>query len=214
MEIHPRKPGGVDFFKAQCQAMDWERLRTPGAQDVKVILLGDSSVGKTSILNQFNSNTFQEDTEPTVGAMFVSRQIQTSRRKVNLLIWDTAGQERYRALVPMYSRSASAAILVVDVSSISSYESVQLWYNDIRANCPIGVRTYIVANKIDLPIEIPIQQLEDWAAFHELTCFRSTATDFLSVEAIFRRIAEDFAAKVSDTIAPVRLLATDRMSCC
>jgi small GTP-binding protein len=170
--------------------MDWERAR--GLPDVKVILVGDVSVGKTSIVTQFNTATFDENVDPTVGAVFVAKQVDTSRGTVNLLVWDTAGQERYRSLVPMYSRTAAAAVLVVDVTSMSSFESVGEWYKMLKDTCPPKVKIYVVANKIDLECAIPILDLEQWANNNEMPFFRSCANEFKSVAPIFKRIAEDF----------------------
>jgi small GTP-binding protein len=171
--------------------MDWERAR--GFPDIKVILVGDVSVGKTSILTQFNTGTFNDTTDPTVGAIFVAKQVDTSRGKVNLLMWDTAGQERYRSLVPMYSRTTAAAILVVDVTSKPSFESVGEWYKMLKDTCPPKVKIYVVANKIDLECVIPILELEEWATNNNMPFFRSCATEFNSVAPIFKRIAEDFS---------------------
>ena len=80
----------------------------------KVIIVGDSAVGKTSIIMRFHRNAFFPDHQATVGASFISKTIETKHGNVVLNTWDTAGQEKYRSLVPMYSRNASAAIVVFD----------------------------------------------------------------------------------------------------
>jgi small GTP-binding protein len=125
--------------------------------------------------------------------MFVTREIEIESDRLNLLIWDTAGQERYRSLIPLYSRASAAAIVVCDVSSVTSYESVGMWYTKVKDSCPPNVKIYIVANKIDLPIEIPIERLEEWAAQNELPLFRASARQYATVAPIFMKIAEDFA---------------------
>lgn len=113
--------------------------------DAKVIIVGDLAVGKTSILNQFEKHEFDETVESTVGAGFVTQQMETSHGLVNLLMWDTAGQERYRSLIPMYSRNASAALIVVDVNNPSSADSVFAWNTLLKENCPRKCRVYVVA---------------------------------------------------------------------
>jgi small GTP-binding protein len=165
--------------------------KTNRVPDMKVILVGDTSVGKTSLVAQYNSATFDPTVESTIGGLFVEKQVKTSTSKVNLRIWDTAGQECYRSLIPMYSRDAAAALIVVDVSSESSYISVGNWYKMLKDTCPPDVRIYVVANKIDLPVKIPLDELEEWTASHCCGYFQSCASKISTVEPIFRRIAED-----------------------
>jgi small GTP-binding protein len=164
------------------------------SQDAKVIIVGDAGVGKTSILTQFSCNIFNEVTESTVGAMFLSKQVDTSHGTINLMMWDTAGQERYRSLIPMYSRNAAAAILVVDVSHPDSYDGIELWYKLLKDECPNDTKIYIVANKIDLHVQIPIDKLEEWANDHGFPFFKTCSKRYETLEPIFQRIAEEAPA--------------------
>jgi small GTP-binding protein len=189
--------------------------------DTKVIIVGDPSVGKTSLLMQFTSSAFDPAVESTVGALFHARQIETANGAVNLLMWDTAGQERYRSLIPLYSRSASAAILVVDVSRQSTYDSVGAWHTMLQEQCPPDVRIYVVANKIDLPVRIPIGDLEEWAVRHRCRFFKACASQYQSVEPIFSQIAEDATAPAASRSADTRPIPAhppqpvdDQVSCC
>jgi small GTP-binding protein len=165
--------------------------KSPGSRDAKVILVGDTCVGKTSLLSQFKLNTFNESTESTVGAHYVAKPVETSRGRINLVMWDTAGQERYRSLIPMYSRDASAAVLVVDVSNRQSYDSLEPWYRMLKEKCPYSTKIYIVANKIDLEPRIPLDDLEKWAHGHRFPFFKSWAMWHETVEPIFKQVAED-----------------------
>jgi small GTP-binding protein len=168
--------------------------KSQGNPDTKVIIVGDTSVGKTSLLTQASTGVFNAETPPTVGALFIPKEIKTSHGRVNLLMWDTAGQERYRSLIPMYLRAASAAILVVDVTSLSSYESVESWYKLIKEKCPFSVRIYVVANKMDLEPQIPLDELQIWANAHRCPFFKSCASWRETVEPIFLKVAEDAGA--------------------
>jgi Ras-related protein Rab-5C len=171
-------------------------------------MVGEPSVGKTSLLLQFNSREFEPTNEATIGASFISKQVETPRGVVNLLIWDTAGQERYRSLIPMYARNAAAALLVVDVSSRATFESLESWYNRLKDNCPGKCRFYLVANKMDLEPEIPIEKLKEWGATNDVPLFFSSAKDYDLVEPIFKRIAEDtFDLEGKGT--PSRLVTTE-----
>lgn len=106
---------------------EWEGEITKMAlRDVKVCLLGDSGVGKTSIVLRFVTNTFRENPGSTIGASFMTKTLvvgenENDKKTFRFQIWDTAGQEKYRALAPMYFRGAAAAIVVYDITKESSY---------------------------------------------------------------------------------------------
>jgi small GTP-binding protein len=162
-------------------------------QDTKVIIVGDTSVGKTSLLCQFNSSSFDENVESTVGASYVQKPVETTHGKITLLIWDTAGQERYRSLIPMYSRNAAAALLVVDISNPASCKSLDTWLGILEENCPPRVKIYLIANKIDLVAQYPLEKLEEWAQNHQFPLFQTCAAEYTTVAPVFQRIAEDMA---------------------
>ena len=101
---------------------------------VKVVLLGDSGVGKTSIVTRYTTGIVQQSVKPTVGAAFVTKELTVENQEFELLIWDTAGQEVYRGLAPMYYRSAGIAIIVYDVVRAQTYQSVSYWIKELKAN--------------------------------------------------------------------------------
>lgn len=150
-------------------------------------------VGKTSLLQQFNTREFTENTESTVGAVFASREIDTPHGPIKLCMWDTAGQERYKSLIPMYARNACAALLVVDVSRIETYESRQKWYELLINYCPKGCKIYVVANKIDKECVIPLGEVELWANELGHPFFKTCAADYATVEPVFKKVACDIA---------------------
>eukprot|EP01127_Copromyxa_protea_P003274 TRINITY_DN1310_c0_g1_i6.p1 TRINITY_DN1310_c0_g1~~TRINITY_DN1310_c0_g1_i6.p1 ORF type:complete len:141 (-),score=17.42 TRINITY_DN1310_c0_g1_i6:474-896(-) len=93
----------------------------------KVVLLGSSGVGKTSIVIRYVQSAFAADQQATIGASFWTKRLHFVDNSITLQIWDTAGQERYRSITPMYYRGAQAAILVFDVTNIESFENAQSW---------------------------------------------------------------------------------------
>ena len=119
------------------------------SSDTKVILVGDISVGKSSLLMQFEKQQFDEKVEPTIGANFITRLIETSHGPINLMVWDTAGQEKFRSLAPMYYRSAAVAVLVYDVTQKASLEAISGWAAEIADRAPPSIKTVVVGNKID-----------------------------------------------------------------
>ena len=173
--------------------------------DTKVIIVGDLAAGKTSLLVQFDKREYSATIESTVGANFVSREVATSRGPVTLLIWDTAGQERFRSLIPMYSRNAAAALLVVNSAVPNGLDSLDEWDAVLKRNCPKGCRIYVVANKTDLDVRIPMEMLRKWAEEREYPMFQATALSYETVEPIFKRVAEDLKDMVNASAQQVVL---------
>jgi Rab family protein len=121
-----------------------------GSTPVKLVLLGDSGVGKTSLVAQYLSGRVPDSVNPTVGAAFTTKHVVAEGRQFELLIWDTAGQEVYRGLAPMYYRSALIAIVVFDVTSDATYNSVSYWIRQLKATSHERIVIVVCANKIDL----------------------------------------------------------------
>jgi Rab family protein len=117
---------------------------------IKLVLLGDSGVGKTSIVTQYVSGTVPENINPTIGAAFVTKEVVIDTQNLELLIWDTAGQEVYRGLAPMYYRSALIAIIVYDVTNQESHHSVSYWIRELQTNVEENIVILVCGNKIDL----------------------------------------------------------------
>ena len=121
-------------------------------ESFKVVLVGESGVGKTSIITQFIDQTFQEDQQSTTGGTFSTKSVVCDGGKVlKFEIWDTAGQERYRALTKMFYKDANAAVLVYDITRKDSFEELQTyWAEQIKECSPPNIILAIAANKSDL----------------------------------------------------------------
>jgi small GTP-binding protein len=161
----------------------------------KLVLLGDSGVGKTSIVQQFESKRFDDDLESTIGASFLARELDTRAGRINLHIWDTAGQERYRSLVPTYARGASCAFICFDMSSTSTFESCGYWLAELER---IGGRECVVAlvgNKVDLPALVEVETARDWADEHRMKFWAVSAKSGENIEKLFQSMAEDVAER-------------------
>ena len=117
---------------------------------MKVVIAGDAQVGKTSLIDRFTNKRFRNNTTPTIGAAFQTHIMNTPKGTVTLQIWDTAGQEKYRALAPMYFRSATVAILCFDVTNIDSFTSLDIWMNELESKAPPGIPIIVAGNKIDM----------------------------------------------------------------
>eukprot|EP01060_Flectonema_neradi_P004235 TRINITY_DN12765_c0_g1_i1.p1 TRINITY_DN12765_c0_g1~~TRINITY_DN12765_c0_g1_i1.p1 ORF type:complete len:198 (+),score=23.79 TRINITY_DN12765_c0_g1_i1:78-671(+) len=120
------------------------------AQDLKVVMVGDISVGKTSIVTRFTSNKFSENVSQTIGASCLFRELDVEGTPVKFSVWDTAGQEIYHSMVPVYFRQAAGVILTYDVSNKSTLQAVHKWIEQIKGHAPPEVVVALVGNKSDL----------------------------------------------------------------
>jgi len=134
----------------------------------KLVLLGDSSVGKSCLVAQFVRGEFHDFQEPTIGAAFLTATIaldDSSSSSVRLEIWDTAGQERYRSLAPMYYRGAAAAIVVFDLTSQESFAGAKSWVKELQRRGDANVVIALAGNKLD--VDGRVVEKDEAAAFAE-----------------------------------------------
>eukprot|EP01028_Stygiella_incarcerata_P008701 TRINITY_DN3879_c0_g1_i1.p1 TRINITY_DN3879_c0_g1~~TRINITY_DN3879_c0_g1_i1.p1 ORF type:complete len:212 (+),score=43.22 TRINITY_DN3879_c0_g1_i1:226-861(+) len=153
----------------------------------KLVVVGDSGVGKTSIVGRYITGIF-DPTEPnTIGASFQTKAVVVGDKVTKLQIWDTAGQERFRSLAPMYYRGASAAVLVVDMTQKRSFESIRGWVDELRSNVHTDMVLRIACNKVDLESEVEVD-IDEVVEFGELVgakCFKTSAKLNIGIEPLF-----------------------------
>ena len=116
----------------------------------KVVIIGDSGVGKSNLLSRFTRNEFHLDSKSTIGVEFATRSIQHDGKIIKAQIWDTAGQERYRAITSAYYRGAVGALLVYDISKRLTFENVERWLKELRTHADPSIVVMLVGNKCDL----------------------------------------------------------------
>ena len=116
----------------------------------KLVLLGESSVGKSSLVLRFVKGQFHEFQESTIGAAFLTQTVQIDDTTVKFEIWDTAGQERYHSLAPMYYRGAQAAIVVYDLSNKETFQKAQTWVKELQRQASPSIVIALAGNKLDL----------------------------------------------------------------
>ncbi|KII93212.1 hypothetical protein PLICRDRAFT_49281 [Plicaturopsis crispa FD-325 SS-3] len=117
---------------------------------VKLVLLGEAAVGKSSVVLRFVSNEFQANKEPTIGAAFLTQKCRLEDRVLRYEIWDTAGQERFHSLAPMYYRNAQAAVVVYDVTKATSLEKAKSWVKELQRQANPNIVIALAGNKVDL----------------------------------------------------------------
>ncbi|CEP15820.1 hypothetical protein [Parasitella parasitica] len=118
--------------------------------NVKLVLLGESAVGKSSIVQRFVNKEYTENREPTIGAAFLTQKCTVKERTIKFEIWDTAGQERFHSLAPMYYRNAQAAIVVYDITKATTLEKAKSWIKELQRQANTDIVIALVGNKLDL----------------------------------------------------------------
>ena len=165
-------------------------------ESFKVVLVGESGVGKTSIITQFIDQTFQEDQQSTTGGTFSTKSVICDNGKtLKFEIWDTAGQERYRSLTKMFYKDANAAVLVYDITRKDSFEELQnYWSQQIKESSPPNIILAIAANKSDLINQEAVEEEKAREFANELGAIfvSTTATTVESINELFIEIAKKY----------------------
>lgn len=159
----------------------------------KVVLIGDAGVGKTCLVRRFTQGLFPPGQAATIGVDFMIKTVEIEGEKIKLQIWDTAGQEKFRSITQSYYRAANALILVYDVCSQSTFDTLPQWMIDIESFAKHKVLAYLVGNKIDLVNnrEIPTHIGQEWADRYEMKFLETSAKEADNVDKLFTEIAKE-----------------------
>jgi small GTP-binding protein len=128
-------------------------MMKPVRHYAKVVLIGNSNVGKSSIVQSAVAGSFDAKIAPTAGVAYSTMSVEVNSTPVTLRIWDTAGQERYRAMIPMYYHKAHVALVVYSLTDLNSFEAIDDWLNTLRQHADPDTAVFIVGNKMDLESE-------------------------------------------------------------
>ena len=156
-------------------------------KSIKLVLLGESSVGKTSIVSRFVNQQFTDLQDSTIGAAYFSKLSMIKGENYRLEIWDTAGQERYHSLAPMYYRGAKGAIVVFDITSAHSFEKAKSWISELKLTANMNVQITLVGNKTDLQHrrQVLSDTAKNYAEQEELTYIETSAKNNINIDDIF-----------------------------
>jgi len=162
----------------------------------KIVLVGDSGVGKSNLLSRFTRNSFTTDEKSTIGVEFATRVIpMVDSKKIKAQIWDTAGQERYRAITNAYYRGALGAMLVYDVTKQSSFENIPRWLRELREYANRDIVLVLVGNKADLVDkslrQVTEEQAKQLAAEYDLPFMEASAKSGFNVDEAFTLIVKN-----------------------
>ncbi|KAG5727385.1 Ras-related protein Rab-11A [Termitomyces sp. T112] len=165
----------------------------------KVVLIGDSGVGKSNLLSRFTRNEFNLESKSTIGVEFATRSINVDGKTVKAQIWDTAGQERYRAITSAYYRGAVGALLVYDIAKHATYVNVTRWLKELRDHADSNIVIMLVGNKSDLKHlrAVPTDEAKAFSSENGLSFIETSALDASNVESAFQTILTDIYRIVS-----------------
>ncbi|KAK7572140.1 hypothetical protein V9T40_014612 [Parthenolecanium corni] len=163
----------------------------------KLLLIGDSGVGKTSVLFRFSEDAFNTTFISTIGIDFKIRTIEMDGKRIKLQIWDTAGQERFRTITTAYYRGAMGIILVYDVTDAKTFENIKNWIRNIEENASADVEKILLGNKCELEDrrQVTKERGERLAVEHGIKFLETSAKTGANVEEAFLTLARDIKTK-------------------
>ncbi|KAJ9562896.1 hypothetical protein OSB04_008056 [Centaurea solstitialis] len=159
----------------------------------KIVLIGDSAVGKSNLLARFARDEFYPNSKSTIGVEFQTQKIEIKGKEVKAQIWDTAGQERFRAVTSAYYRGAVGALLVYDISRRQTFDSIGRWLNELHTHSDMNVVSILVGNKSDLKDgrEVSTDEGKSLAESEGLFFMETSALDSSNVTAAFETVVKE-----------------------
>lgn len=166
---------------------------------LKVVLIGDSAVGKSQLLARFARNEFSLDSKATIGVEFQTKTLVIDHKTIKAQIWDTAGQERYRAVTSAYYRGAVGAMLVYDITKRQSFDHVTRWLEELRGHADKNIVIMLVGNKSDLGTlrAVPIEDAKEFAQRENLCFMETSALESTNVESAFLTVLTEIYRVIS-----------------
>lgn len=164
---------------------------------IKLLLLGDSAVGKSSLLVRFSDDIFDENFVLTIGVDFKLKQVERNGKLLKIQVWDTAGQERFRTITPAYYRAAMGVVMTYDVTDRGTYDHISYWVEQLGQHGDPQAQMILVGNKCDLEEsrQVTTEEGEQLAAKFNMVFYETSAKTGHSVQDAFLGIADDVVAK-------------------
>ncbi|XP_027253564.1 ras-related protein Rab-31 isoform X7 [Cricetulus griseus] len=174
-------------------------------RELKVCLLGDTGVGKSSIVCRFVQDHFDHNISPTIGASFMTKTVPCGNELHKFLIWDTAGQERFHSLAPMYYRGSAAAVIVYDITKQDSFHTLKKWVKELKEHGPENIVMAIAGNKCDLSDirEVPLKDAKEYAESIGAIVVETSAKNAINIEELFQGISRPFSIGRPTATVPV-----------
>ena len=197
----------------------------PYDQKIKIMVIGESLVGKTALITKYTKNTFGGAYLTTVGIDFQDKFLNINGKEIKIELWDTAGQERFRNIAKNYFQSSDGFLLVYDLTKKSSFEKLDFWNEQINLNAPKETKYILVGNKKDLENqrEVQIEEGEDFAKKNNIKFFETSAKDGTNVIDVFETLAKEIVndveqintrSKRSSQVLKKKNATEEKKSCC
>jgi small GTP-binding protein len=188
-EIENKNKSNEDEIKIEENISNFEKEY----YKLKLIVIGDSGVGKTNIIKRYISNTFTIDTKSTVGVEFFTKTFKINDDILKLEIWDTAGQERYKAITSAYYRGSRGALIVYDITRIETYNNVDKWLTELKEKVEGSLKLLLIGNKSDLQEErkISIETAKHKARQFNVPLMETSAYDSTNIKKVFETILKE-----------------------
>ena len=171
----------------------------------KVVVIGDSGVGKTNLIKRFITNTFSDNSKATVGVEFITKSYKIKNQIFKIELWDTAGQERYKSITAVYYKGAKGALVVYDTTSKMSFNNIDKWLAEIKDKTSNDLKLMIIGNKIDLKEfrEVSNEQATEKAKTLGIPIMETSALDATNVKEAFndliREMYKDLRSKIKNS---------------
>jgi len=191
MGCNKSKVKGNNSIKVKHNVQNRDRSTSSTDNLYKLLIIGDSGVGKSALLFRFADNTFSESFISTIGVDYKLKTINVNGNQIRLQIWDTAGQERFRTITSSYYRAAHGIILVYDITSFDTFQNIKKWITEITRYSSPDVQKLLVGNKCDLVNDRKVSFETGSSLAQELgiVFFESSAKNDTNVEKIFENMA-------------------------
>ena len=159
----------------------------------KILLIGNSNVGKSSLFLRFVDEIWKENFVPTIGVDFKIKSIKIDNKTIKLQIWDTAGQERFKSILSSYYKGANGILLLYDITNINSFKSLSNWLIDIEKNSSKNVKKILIGNKCDLNElrKIPINKGKEFADTYDMEFIETSAKNNVNINECFNILGKE-----------------------
>ncbi|XP_042029464.1 ras-related protein RABA5d-like [Salvia splendens] len=165
----------------------------------KIVIIGDSAVGKSNLLSRYARNEFNMHSKATIGVEFQTQTLQIDGKEVKAQIWDTAGQERFRAVTSAYYRGSFGALVVYDITRRSTFDSISRWLDELKTHSDTAVAKMLVGNKLDLDNirDVSVEEGKSLAESEGLFFMETSALDSTNVKKAFDLVIREIYNNVS-----------------
>ena len=184
----------------------------------KILVIGETQVGKSSIILRYVDNSFTDNFHSTIGVDFKSKQISIENNQIKLQIWDTAGQEKFRSITKAYYHGAKGILIVFDITKMESFKQMPYWIDSVRQICSDTVEIVLVGNKSDMDHYVSRDEIETLTSRYDLPYIETSAKDGTNINEAFELITNNIYNRFTKQEIEVTDLPkpnnTEDTSCC